>query len=109
VARKRRVLATLALMGLPARGLWVFPLVQALACGVLGLAVSFALYFGAAHVAEALFASGMPDGQGLVSLSFGETVVICAGVLVFVTATALFAARAAAQADPATVLREGAA
>lgn len=109
VARKRRVLATLALMGLPSRGLWVFPLVQALACGVLGLVVSFALYFGAAQVAEALFAGGLPDGQGMVSLSPTETLVISLGVLGFVTATALFAARAAARADPATVLREGAA
>ncbi|WP_425092553.1 ABC transporter permease [Tropicimonas sp. S265A] len=109
VARKRRVLATLALMGLPARGLWVFPLVQALACGVLGLLVSFVIYFGAAQVAEAMFAAGMPDGQGLVSLSLAEVVSISLGVIVFVAATALFAARAAAQADPASVLREGAA
>lgn len=109
VARKRRVLATLALMGLPARGLWVFPLVQALACGILGLAVSFGLFLGAAAVAEALFAGGMPEGQALVTLSGAEIGGICAGVLVFVTATALFAARAAARADPASVLREGAA
>ncbi|MDJ0993779.1 MAG: ABC transporter permease [Dinoroseobacter sp.] len=109
VARKRRVLATLALMGLSARSLWVFPLVQALACGGLGLLVSFALYAVAAQVATALFASGMPAGQALVSLSISETLVICASVLAFVAATALFAARAAARADPAIVLREGAA
>ncbi|ABV92647.1 protein of unknown function DUF214 [Dinoroseobacter shibae DFL 12 = DSM 16493] len=109
VARKRRVLATLALMGLPAASLWVFPVIQALACGLIGLAVSFGLFLGAARVAEALFAGGMPEGQRLVTLSLVEVGIICAGVLVFVTATALFAARAAARADPASVLREGAA
>lgn len=109
VARKRRVLATLALMGLPAASLWVFPVIQALACGLIGLAVSFGLFLGAARVAEALFAGGMPEGQRLVTLSPVEIGIICAGVLVFVTATALFAARAAARADPASVLREGAA
>ncbi|MEM8580053.1 MAG: ABC transporter permease [Pseudomonadota bacterium] len=107
VARKRRVLATLALMGLNARSLWVFPLVQALACGGLGLMVSFALYAVAARVATALFAAGMPSEQSLVSLSFSETLVISSGVLAFVAATALFAARAASRADPAMVLREG--
>ncbi|MDD9718398.1 ABC transporter permease [Dinoroseobacter sp. PD6] len=109
VARKRRVLATLALMGLPSASLWVFPVIQALACGLIGLAVSFGLFLGAARVAEALFAGGMPEGQRLVTLSPVEIGIICAGVLVFVTATALFAARAAARADPASVLREGAA
>lgn len=109
VARKRRVLATLALIGLPARRLWVFPLVQALACGILGLVASFALFLGAAAVAEALFSGGMPEGQALVTLSGSEIAAICGGVLIFVTATALFAARAAARADPASVLREGAA
>jgi putative ABC transport system permease protein len=109
VARKRRVLATLALMGIPARGLWVFPLVQALVCGGVGLVVSFGLFLGAAAVAETLFAAGLPEGQSLVTLSGAEVAAICASVLVFVTATALFAARAASRADPASVLREGAA
>lgn len=107
VARKRRVLATLSLMGLPARALWVFPLIQALLCALIGLAVSFGLFLGAAQVAEGLFGAGMPAGQSLVSLSTPEVLGISLGVLAFVTATALFAARAASRADPASVLREG--
>lgn len=108
IARKRQTLASLALLGIGADRLWLFPMVQALISGLAGLVVSFAIFLLAGLVAEQLFDSGLTAGGGLVSLSFLQVTVVSVLVLIFVAATAYFAARAAARVDPAEVLREGA-
>lgn len=107
VARKRQVLASLALLGLGGRSLWMFPLVQAGLSGVLGLIVSFGLFFAAGLVAEHLFVSGLTQDGGLVSLSPGQAALICGLVMVFVTGASLIAAWHAGRTDPADVLRRG--
>ncbi|WP_158964921.1 ABC transporter permease [Chachezhania sediminis] len=107
VARKRQVLAALALLGIGGRSLWLFPVVQALASGVLGLAFSFGLFRIAGSVAERLFDSGLTEAGGLVSLGFAQGATIALLVLVFVTGASFFAARQAGRTDPAEVLRQG--
>lgn len=108
VARKRQTLAALALLGIAPKRLWLFPVVQALVSGLAGLTVSFALFFIAGAVAERLFDSGLTEENGLVVLGFGQSLMIIVVTLTFVAVSAFFAARSAAQVDPAETLREGA-
>ena len=108
VARKRQTLAALALLGIGPQHLWLFPVVQALVSGAAGLLVSFALFLVAGGVAETLFDSGLTRDGGLVVLTLLQAVLIVAATLAFVAAASFFAARSAAQVDPADVLREGA-
>ena len=108
VARKRRTIAALALLGIGANRLWLFPVVQATFSGLAGLAVSFLLFLAASGVAERLFESGLTDSGGLVVLAASQILSIIAVVFVFVVFTSYFAARSASRIDPAVVLREGA-
>jgi putative ABC transport system permease protein len=105
VARKRPVLAAIALLGVSGRALALVPMAQALITAVLGLALSFALYLPGAMLAAALFGQGLPEGAVLAAIGPGQAAVICALVLVLVLAAAGFAARAAQRLDPASVLR----
>lgn len=106
-ARKRPVLAAIALLGVPSRTLALFPMVQALVTAVLGLALSFALYRGVAPVAAALFGQGLPRGAPLSVLPVAQGLAICAAVLVLVLGAAGLAAWSVLRLDPARVLREG--
>ena len=107
IARKRQTIATLALLGLGGRSLWLFPVVQALVSALLGLAVSFGLYALAARAAGRLFGAGLAARGGLVSISPLQAAAICGATLVFVLLASLAAARQAQRADPAAILREG--
>lgn len=108
VARRKSLLATLALLGFGGRHLWLFPVIQAAVSAVVGLVVSFVIFAGAAVLAEGLFGAGVTAPGGLVSLGFGQALIIVCVVMVFVLAASFAAARSAAGTDPATVLREGA-
>ncbi|MEM0935990.1 MAG: ABC transporter permease [Pseudomonadota bacterium] len=108
VARKRQVLASLALLGIGGRLLWLFPVVQALTSGIIGLVASFAIFLIAGVAAERLFGGGLTEETGLVSLDFGQGAAIALVVIVFVAGSSLFAARQAGRTEPAEVLREGA-
>lgn len=106
VARKRPTLAGIALIGVPAGHLALFPVVQALATALAGLVLSFVLFALAGQGAAALFADGLPAGAPLVVLSLGQAFGICLAVLVLAVAASGAAAWAALQLDPASVLRE---
>lgn len=108
VARKRRMMAVLALMGVGGNRLWLFPVLQALVSGAIGLGVSLILFVIASFAAEQLFESGLTDDRGLVFLKGPQLALIVTGTLAFVLCSALFAARSAMRVDPADVLREGA-
>lgn len=108
VARKRQTIASLALLGVGPDRIWLFPVVQALASGIAGLATSFVIFFAASRLAETLFETGLTNDGRLVVLTFTQALAIILLVLAFVAVTAFFAARAAARVDPAGVLREGA-
>jgi putative ABC transport system permease protein len=106
VARKRHVLAGLALLGIPSRQLALFPVVQAGVTASLGLALSFAIFRIAAVWAEALFGDGLPQDAPLAMISPGQAAAIAVCVLVLVLAASGLAALAAQRLDPASVLRE---
>ncbi len=108
VVRKRRTIATLALLGVGSNRLWFFPVIQAILSAVAGLTISFVLFFLAAFFAENLFDSGLTDRGGLVVLSIPQMLAIIAVVFIFVIFTSYFAARIASRVDPAEVLRQGA-
>lgn len=108
VARKRQVMASLALLGIGGGKLWLFPVIQALTSGIIGIVVSFALFVVARAFAERLFDSSLTAETGLVSLSVAQAMAIIVLILAFVVATSLIAAHRASQTDPADVLREGA-
>ena len=106
VARKKTVLAGIALIGISARELALFPVVQALITALLGLGLSFAFYGLAGEVAANLFGQGLPEGAALAVISVGQALAICGAVLVLVTGAAAVAGWSAGRLDPASVLRE---
>lgn len=105
VARKRHVLANMALLGFGPASLLLFPVTQAVVTAVLGLAASFGLFAVAAHVAEQLFDTGLAGAGGLVVIGLEQGLMIVAAVLGFVVLAALAAAWRAQSTDPALVLR----
>ena len=106
VARKKTVLAGIALIGISARELALFPVVQALITALLGLGLSFAFYGLAGEVAANLFGQGLPEGAALAVISVGQALAICGAVLVLVTGAAAVAGWSAGRLDPASALRE---
>lgn len=108
VARKRRMIATLGLIGLDHRLIALFPVIQAAVTALAGLALSFALFGVAAMVAERLFETGLTEAGGLVRLSLAQALMISLGVFAFVLTASLAAARGALATDPAVVLRDDA-
>ncbi|AVO37005.1 ABC transporter permease [Pukyongiella litopenaei] len=106
-ARKRQVLAGIALLGVPGAELALFPMVQALVTAVLGLAVSFGLYLLAGRAAGAMFAHGLPDGAALAVIPPAQALAIIAAVLGLVLGASALAAWSVQRFDPASVLREG--
>lgn len=108
VARKRGVLAGIALIGVPSRQLALFPVIQAGLTACLGLILSFAIFLVAGQGAEALFGQGLPGAAPLVLLQPGQALAIAVAVLVLVVVAAGAAAWSALRLDPASVLREAA-
>lgn len=106
VHRKKVVLATLALLGLPAPFLVAYPVIQSLATSLAGLLLSFAAYGLAKLVADHLF-TGMLDGASLLILSGRQMAEVAAGIVGLVAITASFAGMRCRRFDPALVLREG--
>lgn len=106
VARKRSVLAAIALLGVPGRMLAVFVVVQAAITAVLGLVLSFVLYGLAGQLATGLFGQGLPGDAALAVISAGQGVMISIAVLGLVIAAAAVAGWSAQRLDPASVLRE---
>ncbi|MEM9433018.1 MAG: ABC transporter permease [Pseudomonadota bacterium] len=104
VARKRQMIASLSLIGIPENRLWIFPVSQAFATACLGLVASFLLFVFCATLAQNLFGSGFETK--LVRLSLSNVVMVILGVLAFVTISSFFAARQITRIDPAIVLRE---
>ena len=108
VARKRQTIAALALLGVAANRLWLFPVVQAIVSGFVGLIVSFMIFGATATLAEILFESELTENGALVTLTVEQMFTIIVVVLLFVIFTSYFAAKSAFRIDPAEVLRQGA-
>lgn len=106
VQRKKSVLAGIALMGISARQIALFPVFQAVVTSAFGLTLSFLLYLAAGAIAGSLFGQGLPGDASLAIITLGEAAMICLGVLMIVVTASGFAAWSALRLDPATVLRE---
>ena len=104
VHRKKLSLATLALMGMPARFLVAYPVIQSIVSAALGLVLSLVLYGAAALAANLLF-SDLFKGADVLQLSAATLVVVTLGTFAIVIATSSFAGLWCRRFDPATVLR----
>lgn len=106
VARKRGVLAAMGLVGLSGRRLMLFPMVQALVTGVLGVAVSWGGYLVAGRIAHRLFGEGLPMGASLTLITPTQAGVISLAVMGLLLTVSAIAGWSVQRIDPATVLRE---
>lgn len=110
VRRKQQTLAMLGLMGVPARLLALFPLVQAALTAAVGLALTWGLYALASRLATALFGTLPRAAEAPASLTLirpSEGLAISGAVLACVVGAAGWAAWQAMRQDPASVLRQG--
>lgn len=108
VDRKRRTLATLALLGVPPRSLALFPIFQALCLGVASLILAFAIFGIAAGIAESLFSSRLEGDSRVVALATYGVLGLIAGTLALVLGSALVASNRILRIDPAIILRDDA-
>ena len=105
VDRKRRIFATLMLVGLSRRDIALVPLVQAAVVGAAGVAVAFILFALASIGAEAMFADRMPPGQSVVSLTATSVILGIVLPIVIVLVASTLAVRTVIGIDPAITLR----
>ncbi|WP_164660986.1 ABC transporter permease [Tropicibacter sp. Alg240-R139] len=106
VARKKGVLASIALVGVTGRKLMFFPVVQAAVTGALGLFISWIGYHLAGRIAQNLFGSGLPEGAALTLIAPSQAIGIGAAVMVLLLCVSAIAGWSVQRIDPATVLRE---
>lgn len=106
VARKRRTLAMLAMMGMTPRQLALFPVVQAMVAGALGVLTSFLIYAVAGRFAHRLFGADLPEGAVLAVIPPMQALLVCLGVLALIVVAVAAAAWSAQKSDPAIILRE---
>lgn len=104
VERKRRELSLLRLLGLPTRGLLLFPLAQALYTAGFGLLLAFALYFGASVGLNLLFATD--TGERLCRLLPQHASIAVAATLAAVALAALIGGLRATRIEPSEGWRE---
>jgi putative ABC transport system permease protein len=106
VARKKGVLASIALVGVPGRSLMLFPMVQAMITGLMGLVLSWMGYQLAGRIAQNLFGGGLPDGAALTLITPGQAMGIGVSVMALLLCVSAIAGWSVQRIDPATVLRE---
>lgn len=104
VERKRRELSLLRLLGLPTRGLLLFPLAQAASTAVFGLLLAFALYFGASLGLNLLFATD--DSERLCRLLPQHAAIAVIATLSAVALAALIGGLRATRIEPSEGWRE---
>jgi putative ABC transport system permease protein len=106
VARKRRTLSLLRLMGMRRATLVLIPVWQGISYAVAGSVVGTALAVGAARLVNSLSLLGAADGRELARIGADEflaATLLAAGAAVLASAVA---AMRAAAADPAEGLRD---
>lgn len=104
VERKRRELSLLRLLGLPTRGLLLFPLAQAACTAGFGLLLAFALYFGASVGLNLLFATDA--GEQLCRLLPQHAAIAVVATLSAVALAALIGGLRATRIEPSEGWRE---
>lgn len=106
VERKRRDLALLRLIGHPRRSIIVFPVVQAMLAAVLGLAVSFAAYGGAASLFNAILAGSVALDAVICRLDWHHFTAAAAVTIALAAASSTVGGFHASRIDPAESLRD---
>lgn len=107
VMRKRSTLAVMALLGLPAAQLSLFPLVQAVVASFFGIVVSFSLFALTVPVAQHLFGDGLPSDAPIAFIGLEQGLTISGLVILLVVVSTSLSAWAVQHLDPASVLRSG--
>jgi putative ABC transport system permease protein len=105
VQRKRRDFGMLRLLGFTRLELLGFPLVQAVVIAVAAFVLAAIAFAGSAWFINAVFARDLPLGQHLCKLPAGYLAAACALTVALCAASAIHAARAAAQIEPAEAIR----
>ncbi|QQS14997.1 MAG: ABC transporter permease [Rhodospirillales bacterium] len=106
VERKRRDLATLRLLGFRARATVAFPVVQAAAVAVLGIALALAVFAVVARAINVEFETSLGAGEAACRLLPGHVAAAAAATIVCALLASALAGRRAARVDPAEGLRE---
>jgi putative ABC transport system permease protein len=106
VARKRRSLSLLRLLGLPARALVVFPLVQGGLIALIGslLAAGTALAVGA--MINAAYGTAYLEGSQLCVIAPSHILIACLGAPVLALLASLVAVRPVLRIAPSEGMRE---
>lgn len=103
VARKRRMLGMLKLLGFPRIALALYPVAQNLLTALCGLVLSFLIYMGASLGIESAF-RGRAD---IVCRLKATDIAICAGIVIVISLMATaYAAWQAGNMQPSDVIRE---
>lgn len=107
VQRKRTSLSLLSLMGLGTAELAAIPVIQALIYAVFGSALTCLLFVAGAVGINSMFAGRLPEGAEVAVLQPSHFVLVTLVICVISTASSAVAARIAATADPAIIIRAG--
>ena len=107
VQRKRTSLSLLSLMGLGTAVLAAIPVIQALIYALFGSALTCLLFVAGAIGINSMFADRLPEGAEVAVLEPSHFVLVTLVICVVSTAASAVAARIAATADPAIIIRAG--
>jgi putative ABC transport system permease protein len=106
VDRKRRSMAVLSLLGFSQRSITLFPVVQASAIALVGVAIGIAVALLGTAAINAYFTPMLTAGQAAASVNAQHIVVAVIAVALLVNVPAAIAARRVSRIDPAEALRE---
>ncbi len=106
VERKRRELSVIRLLGLPATAMMRFPVFQAVAISVAGLASAFCFYYAAEQLINFLFEVPTLENQAVCTLLPIHYVVAAAGTLTCAVLASAVAGWRASRIEPAEGMRD---
>jgi putative ABC transport system permease protein len=106
VERKRRELAILRLIGFPASGIVLFPVVQALLSALFGTAAAVVVFSGIASVLNVSFAESLRSGETICRLLPAHIALVFAATMAAAVAAAGWAGLHAARIEPSEGLRD---
>jgi putative ABC transport system permease protein len=105
IARQRRALSMLRLIGFPASAIALFPVVQGLWAALLSLALACAVTFASQPVIEQMMAATLPQGGHIFRLRPGHIAVAALATIACTVLAAAYGGLRAARIAPAEGLR----
>ena len=106
VERKQRDLSIIRLLGFSSGAMIRFPIIQALAISIAGLALAFSFYYGAEQLINALFSAPGLEGQRVCVLLPSHFGIAAAGTLISAALAAAAAGWQASRVEPAEGMRD---